>query len=256
MPNPLGSFVWYELMTTDPDAAARFYGAVVGWKIARDAGPAAGPVDYRHIQRSDGGNNGGVLRLTPEMCAGGARPCWMGYLSVRDVDAAVKAITADGGRLLLPAFDLPVGRIAMIADPQGVPVYVMKPIPPAGAPDATSDVYWNELATPDLRAAKAFYTKHFGFAFNESMSMGELGDYCFIEHGGQVIGAMMQKPREAPAGFWNYYICVPALDVAVAAVVANGGKVLMGPHEVPGGEWIINGVDPQGAAFSLVAERR
>lgn len=265
MANPLGSFIWYELMTTDPDAAAAFYGAVVGWKISGEANPAAGGVDYRHIIRADGGSNGGVLGLTKAMCDGGARPCWLGYLSVADVDEAVKAIVADGGQSVMPAFDLDVGRIAMVADPQGVPIYVMKPIPPAGAEDKTSDVYdrcavqhvsWNELYAPDLEAAKAFYARHFHFEFNETMPMGPMGDYCFIDHGGQTIGAMMQKPAQVPAGMWNYYIRVADIDTAAETIKAEGGQVFNGPMEVPGGDWIINAMDPQGAAFSLTGARK
>jgi predicted enzyme related to lactoylglutathione lyase len=263
MTNPLGSFIWYELMTTDPDGAASFYGKVVGWKIVGRPDAAAGGIDYRHIVRADGGGNGGVLGLTEAMCDGGARPGWLGYLYVADVDAAVKAIAADGGKSLMPAFDLEVGRIAMVADPQGIPLYVMKPIPPAGREGEASDVYdrwaeqhvsWNELYTPDIDAAKAFYAKHFHFEFNESMPMGEMGDYCFIDLGGQTIGAMMQKPPHVPAPGWNYYIRVADLDASVAAVKAGGGQVINGPMEVPGGDRIINGIDPQGAAFSLVAK--
>src|SRR3546814_8741416 len=91
------NFIWYERMTSDPAGAARFYGAVVGWTIAADRDPAAGDVDYRMIVRGDGGNAGGVLALNADMLAGGARPAWMGYLEVADVDAAVAAIEADGG---------------------------------------------------------------------------------------------------------------------------------------------------------------
>ncbi len=263
MANPLGSFIWYELMTTDTDGARDFYGKVVGWQITAQADAQAGAPDYRHIIREDGGSNGGVLGLTDDMQQGGARPGWLGYLSVADVDAAVAAIVADGGKLLMPAFDLDVGRIALIADPQGVPSYVITPIPPAGVEDPTSDVYdysepqhvsWNELYSPDLDGAKAFYAKHFHFEFKESMPMGPMGDYCFIDHGGQQIGAMMQKPDQVPAGMWNFYIRVADLDVAIAAVTANGGQVLNGPMDVPGGDRIINGMDPQGAMFSLVAK--
>lgn len=265
MTNPLGSFIWYELMTTDPDAAATFYGAVVGWNIVGHAEPAAEGPDYRHIIRADGGSNGGVLGLTQEMCDGGARPCWLGYLYVADVDAAVKAIEADGGKSLMPAFSIDVGRIAMVADPQGLPFYVMTPIPPAGKEGEASDVYdrwaeqhvsWNELYTPDLAGAKAFYAKHFNFEFNEVMPMGPMGDYAFIDHGGERIGAMMQKPEQVPMGLWNFYIRVPRLDAAIEAVKAGGGQVLNGPMEVPSNEWIINGMDPQGAPFSLVAKER
>ena len=108
------NFIWYELMTPDPKGAAAFYGAVVGWSIAAEPDPAAGDMDYRMIGRSDGGNAGGVLALTADMLAGGARPVWLGYLHVDDVDAAVAAITADGGAVQMPAMDLPVGRIGGI----------------------------------------------------------------------------------------------------------------------------------------------
>ena len=76
-PRPLqGSNVWYELMTTDPDAATKFYGDVVGWKISESI---PGDQDYRMIGRSDGGFAGGVLGLTDEMRQHGARPIWLGY---------------------------------------------------------------------------------------------------------------------------------------------------------------------------------
>ncbi|MFT4026056.1 MAG: VOC family protein [Novosphingobium sp.] len=264
MTDPAGSFIWYELMTIDPDAAAAFYGDVVGWKIAAPGDSQSG-MDYRMIVRDDGGNAGGMFGLSQQMCDSGARPCWLGYLYAPDVDAAVAAILADGGTVKMPAMDLPVGRIAMVADPGGVPFYVMSPIPPEGAPQgAKSDVYdrwapqrvsWNELYAPDIEVAKAFYAKHFGFEYNDSMPISEMGSYWFIDHGGETIGAMMTKPPFVPAGCWNYYIRVADFDAAVERVKAGGGQVLHGSMEVPGGDWIINGMDPQGAAFSLVGTR-
>src|SRR3546814_12140870 len=104
------------------------------------------------------------------MRAGGARPGWMGYLEVADVDAAVAAIEADGGAVHMPATDLPVGRIAMVSDPQGAVFYVMDPIPPEGMEGMESDVFslteaqhirWNELATSDPGAAVPISQKHF-----------------------------------------------------------------------------------------------
>lgn len=260
-------FIWYELMTTDPDGAAKFYGDVVGWKITGHSYPGSGGgVEYRMIGRDDGGNAGGVLGLSPEMTEGGARPCWLGYLFTADVDATVAAIEADGGRTIMPANDLPVGRIAMVADPGGAPFYVMKPIPPEGQPDAQSDVYdrfapqrvsWNELYAADVEVAKAFYGKHFGMQFNDKMPMGAMGDYWFITDGGMMdaIGAMMTKPPHAPMPGWIFYIRVPSIHAAVERVKAGGGQVLNGPMEVPGGDWIINGLDPQGAPFALVGAK-
>ena len=263
MANPVGSFIWYELMSPDADASASFYGKVVGWQVAgRTATPGA--QDYRMIGRADGGAAGGVLQLAPQMLEHGTQPTWLGYLHVADVDAAVAAIEADGGKLLMPRIDLPVGSIAMVADPMGTPFYVMKPIPPPDKPDAVSDVFdvvkpqhvrWNELASPDLARAKAFYARHFGFAFNESMPMGELGDYCFIDHGGLRLGAIMQKPGASPIASWLFYFGVASVAAAKGAIEAGGGKVMMGPHQVPGGDWIIVAADPHGVPFGIVGPK-
>ncbi|MDE2305201.1 MAG: VOC family protein, partial [Gammaproteobacteria bacterium] len=243
MHDSIGGFIWYELMTSDADAAARFYGRVIGWTIGPAAKAAAGTADYRMIERADGGFAGGVLQLTSDMVSQGAHPTWLGYLCVADVDDSVRAIVADGGRVLMPRTDLPVGAIAMVTDPLGQPFYVMAPIPPAGKPEAKSDVFdptaaqrvrWNELASPDLARAKSFYAKHFGFAFNESMPMGAAGDYCFIDLGGQRLGAIMQRSADAPVGSWLFYFGVASIRAAHAAIEAGGGRVVNGPHEVPG----------------------
>jgi predicted enzyme related to lactoylglutathione lyase len=259
-----GSFIWYELMTPDPDAAAKFYGAVVGWKIA-GANTTPDGKDYRNIQRDDGGAAGGVLKLTADMQKHGALPIWLGYLHVTDVDAAVKAIEADGGKTLMPRTDLPVGKIAMVADPMGTSFYVMAPIPPPGKPDAKSDVFdtkapqrvrWNELSSPDLARARQFYARHFNFQFNEVMPMGPMGDYCFIDHDGVRLGAMMQKPANRPGPpAWLFYFRVDSLAAARRAVEAGGGHITNGPHEVPGKEWVVAATDPAGAAFGLVSAR-
>ena len=255
-----GGFIWYELMTSDVTAAAGFYRAVVGWRIADRADSPSG-VDYRMIGRGDGGYNGGVLALTSDMMDRGARPTWLGYLHVADVDRAVTAIEVDGGRLLMPRRDLPVGAIAMVADPMGAPFYVMAPIPPPGKPDAKSDVFdvsaaqhvrWNELASPDKTQAKRFYSRHFGFEFKDSMPMGALGSYDFIDHDGVRIGAILQKSPQSPAAAWLFYFGVRSITAAKAAIEAGGGTVTNGPHPVPGGDWVIIAVDPQGATFGVV----
>ena len=260
-PRPLqGSHVWYELMTPDSDGAAKFYGAVVpGWTIGD---PIGGEQDYRMICRSDGGFGGGVLRLTDEMRSHGARPIWMGYIGVDNVDATVAAIEGKGGKALMPAFDIPQGRIAMVADPQGNPFYVMKPVPPADQPEGESDLFspteeqrvsWNELTTPDPSAARQFYGDLFGWTSDEFMPMGELGEYRFFAFGGRMIGAVCGVQPGGSQG-WRYYIRVPSIARSVEAVNANGGTVAMGPHEVPGGDHIIIGKDPQGAEFALVGK--
>ena len=120
-PNPPGDFIWYELMTPDAEGAKAFYDAVVGWNIGEGVAEFNG---YRMINTGDGGAAGGVLPLDDEMQQHGARPTWLGYISVRDVDSKVAAIEESGGKSLMPPTDIPnVGRIAMVADPQGAPFY-------------------------------------------------------------------------------------------------------------------------------------
>lgn len=262
MSNAPGAFIWYELMTTDPEGAGAFYGAITGWSVT-PSDPSS-PNDYRFIMRGDGGSAGGMLPLTAEMQAGGAHAAWMPYLQVANVESAAAAIVSDGGRLLMPIMTIAVGTIAMVADPQGVPFYIMAPIPAPGHEGQSSDVFspdkpqhvrWNELASPDLEAAKAFYAEHFGFEFNNSMPMGELGDYCFIEHSGQTLGAIMQQSDPGQPALWLPYIGVPSTMAAKDAIEEHGGTVAMGPHEVPGGDWIVVAIDPQGAMFGVVGPK-
>jgi hypothetical protein len=252
-----GGFIWYELMTTDAEAAKAFYDGLVGWDVQK------GPEEYgtyRVIGRSDGGFAGGLLPITDEMAEHGARPTWLGYIHVADVDDAVARIDAAGGKTLMPATDIPsVGRIAMVSDPQGAPFYVMKPIPPAGDPDAQSDVFspdalqrvgWNELSTSDPAAARRFYGELLGWGSDEFMDMGEMGEYRFFDHDGQRIGALFPNPQGPTR--WRYYIRVPSISAAKGTAETNGATITIGPHQVPTGDWIVGGRDPQGAEFALV----
>jgi predicted enzyme related to lactoylglutathione lyase len=255
-PNPQGDFIWYELMTTDAEGAKAFYDAVIGWDIGEGAAEFQG---YRMIN-SGGSFAGGVLPLTDEMQQHGARPTWLGYIHVNDVDRSVETIERAGGKVLM-THDIPnVGRIAMVTDPQGAPFYIMKPIPPEGRENEASDVFspdkigrcsWNELSTSDPIAARHFYGEQFSWTSDEFMPMGEMGEYRFIDHHGQRFGAIAgTSPGQHP--HWRYYFRVPSISKAKETAEANGGKIAMGPMEVPGGDHIVIGTDPQGAEFALV----
>lgn len=257
-PRRSGGFIWYELMSPDPVGSKHFYDAVVGWDIEPEP---AGDLDYRMIRRSDGGLAGGVLRLTEDMTTHGAFATWLGYLYVDDVDQTLSAVSSAGGKAWMPATDIPnVGRVAMLSDAQGAPFYVMKPTPPAGNPDAQSDVFspdaqqrvgWNELQTPNVEEARRFYGEQFGWDTDEFMDMGEMGKYYFIHHNGQRIGALFGTNDGQPARF-RFYFRVPSIAAAKQAAEDHGGTMQMGPHQVPTGDWIVIGRDPQGAEFALV----
>jgi predicted enzyme related to lactoylglutathione lyase len=254
--NRHGSFIWYELLTADPDAAAAFYGDVIGWTAASAGQPG---IDYR-IFSANGTPVAGHMKLPEGASEAGMRPGWLGYIGVDDVDSAVADIIGAGGKVHMPATDLEgVGRMALVADPQGVPFYVMR-----GASDEASSSFapmeaghcnWNELSTPDQNGALAFYTGRFGWDKGEVMPMGEMGGYQFIHHDGGMIGAIMTNPPGRPAA-WNFAFGVPDIDEAAAKISAGGGTVHHGPVEVPGGDWVVMASDPQGAAFMAVGARK
>ncbi len=260
MTNPVGTPIWYELLTNELARATPFYHAVLNLDIGTKADAKAGGMDYRMIGRSDGGFVGGAMALDPDMIASGVNPCWLTYFGVDDVDAVAAKATSLGGAVHMPPATLDgVGRMAMLADPQGAAFYVMR-----GASDQSSDVFsvtqaghgrWNELSTSDAPAALAFYHEVLGLAQNGAMPMGEAGDYSFIAVGGTTIGAIspVLAPGAKPA--WLTYFGVTSVSSAKAAIEAGGGTVLMGPHEVPGGDWIVVATDPQGACFGAVGPK-
>jgi uncharacterized protein len=71
------------------------------------------------------------------------------------------------------------------------------------------------------------------------------------------MGGMFNKTAEMPGPpAWTHYVMVDSVDRAVDAVKARGGQVLVGPMEVPGGDWIAQCMDPQGAVFAVHAKKR
>ena len=252
MRNPHGDFIWYELMTRDAEAAGRFYGPILGWTVGERY---PGSVDYRMIDTGNG-LAGGLLTLDDGMCEGGARPTWLGYIGVDDVDATVSRIEEKGGSVLMPAHDIPdVGRIAMMKDPQGLPFYIMRgasdEVSDAFAPDKVGHCAWNELITSDLQAAKSFYTDVFGWTLGDVMPMGPMGDYQFLEHGGRMIGAMMQSQEEGKRG-WGFAFHCADIDRAATQIPELGGTVCEGPMEVPGDQRVIMAKDVEGVRFMVV----
>jgi predicted enzyme related to lactoylglutathione lyase len=198
----------------------------------------------------------------PEQAAScGARPGWLGYIGVDDVDATAADIVKAGGAQHMPATDIPgVGRLAMLANPQGAMFYVMRGAiegtSTSFAPTKTGHCHWNELATSDPGAALTFYRKRFGWETSDAMSMGEAGDYQFLTQNGETFGAVMKRREDGPPPRWTFYFGVEDIDVATKAATERGATVHYGPVEVPGDCLIIIASDPQGALFGLVGPRR
>ena len=251
---PASRFVWYELMTADVPAAVAFYEKVVGWS-AKDSGMPG--MAYTLMMVGDA-QVAGVMETPAESKAIGAPSAWSGYLAVDDVDAKAAHVLEARGKVLRPAADIPgVGRFAVVADPQGAAFMLFKPLrddpppmPPAGAPGTTG---WHELRATDGPAVFDFYASLFGWTKGEALPMGPLGTYQLFEIDGVPSGAVMTREPDSSTPGWRYYFQVAATEAAARRVVQLGGKVTMGPHQVPGGNWVLHGLDPQGAVFALMS---
>jgi predicted enzyme related to lactoylglutathione lyase len=249
-------FVWYELMTSDMDAAERFYRSVVGWDAQAWGGP-----DARYTILNAGGKPAaGLMTIPEEARQGGARPAWIGYIYAPDVDAATERLRAAGGHVHRAPADIPeVGRFAVVSDPQGAMFMLFAPSGGDNAPTppmTPGHVGWHELYAADGPSAFDFYAAQFGWTVDHDMDMGPMGVYRLFATGGLATGGMMTKPPEVPVPMWLFYFVVPALDAASARVTEGGGQIINGPMEVPGGAWIVQCLDPQGAMFALVAAVR
>jgi len=247
------TFVWYELMTSDLDSATAFYRDVVGWD-AQDSGMPG----IRYTLLTAGSKQvAGAMTLPQEVCDAGGRPGWIGYIGVADADSAVEKLTQAGGTVHRPPEDIPgIGRFAVVADPHGATFALFHPhggSPEPAQPMAPGHVGWHELYAGDGPEAFAFYSGQFGWSKGEALDMGPMAVYQLFEANGRMIGGMMTKPAAIPHPYWGFYFTVPEIHAAIERVKAGGGQILNGPMEVPGGAWIIQAVDPQGAAFALVA---
>lgn len=244
------TFVWYELVTTDIDAALGFYGKVLGW-TARDF--PGGESRYAVVSAADKGV-GGVMAL-PE---GMKDPFWISYVGVDDADDAVAKLEAAGARIAR-RMDIPeVGRLALVTDRQGAGFAIIQ-----AASEQKSDAFdqalpghgnWHELHTTHWEDAFEFYSAQFGWTKGDAIPMGAMGTYQLFEIDGARAGAMFNDTN-LPRPMWLYYFGTPDVDVAVERITKNGGKILYGPQEVPGGAFIVNATDPQGAMFALVGPR-
>jgi uncharacterized protein len=246
----LGRFLWYDLMTTDPQGAQQFYAKVVGWGL-QPYNETGAP--YKMFTR-DGTPIGGSMELPAEAVKMGARPYWLSYIGTPDVDKTVELAKQLGARVFVPPADIPtVGRFSIVGDPQGAIIAFFAPFneqPPSRVP-LVGDVSWHELTAPSLDTSLSFYQQTAGWEQTASHDMGPMGVYQMFGRQGVTLGGMVGRPAGDAAPAWLYYFRVRDIAAAVDRVKGNGGTVVHGPHEVPGGDWVLVCVDPQGAPFAL-----
>ncbi len=248
----LGRFVWYELMTTDVEAARAFYAKVMGWGTKDASTPASAYILFTAATAPVSG-----LTLLPEPAReAGTAPHWIGYVSVADVDAAAERIKRLGGVVHVPPTDVPnISRFSIVADPQMATFALVKgrksgqeqPLEPR----RVGRVGWHELLAAECQKAFAFYGELLGWQKADAR-VGAMGTYQEFSAAGEAIGGIFNKPAELPFPFWLYYFNISDVEAAAKRVEAGGGEILYGPSVVPGGAWIVHCADPQGAVFALL----
>lgn len=247
-----GDFVWYELATTELDAAQSFYASVFAWAIEPSGMPG---MDYRLAKVGDRQ----VAGLTPIMpMMDDQLPSWRGYIGVDDVDVMAQRVTSAGGAVHYGPGDIPtVGRFAVCTDPQGAMFMIFKGAgdpPPELRPETPGAIGWHELTTTDWEGAWRFYSGLFGWEKAIAVDMGPMGTYQTFSVNGAHAGGMMTSAEALPN--WVYYVTVDDIEAAKLRITEMGGSIQRGPHEVPGGAWIIVAVDPHGAPFAVSGQRK
>lgn len=250
-----GHFVWFELMTRNPDGALDFYGKVAGWGSTPWN---SGSTPYTILTRTAEDNTGvgGMMKMEEPDFPPELPSHFMGYISTDDADGTAERIKELGGKIHHGPADIPeVGRFAVAEDPQGAFFSILQ-MAQSGEENTPQpgDFSWCELMAADYATAYDFYNTLFGWQTDTDMDMGGGMIYRIFRpsDGTRSVGGIFTKPDDVPSPpMWIYYIHVADLDASLAAVRENGGQVVYGPQEVPGGDRIAQCIDPEGTFFAL-----
>jgi predicted enzyme related to lactoylglutathione lyase len=251
-----GSFCWFELATTDQNAAKNFYSSLFGWSVADYP---MGPEDFYSMFRLDGRDAAAGYTMRKEQRAQGVPPHWMLYIAVANADQSVAKAAQAGATVLAPPFDvMDAGRMAVIQDPTGAIFSVWQPNrnPGTGIGGVDSTVCWADLSTPDPERAKKFYSELFGWEMMKDPQ--DPSGYIHIKNGEQFIGGIPPAEHRNPNAppHWLLYFQVASAEASTSKAAQLGGKVLMPPRKMENvGTWSIV-ADPQGAVFALFKSAR
>jgi len=241
MASARGHFIWHELRTSDVKGATGFYGKVAGWTTQ------AWDKDQSYLMFMSGKSGmGGMLREEPRR--------WLPYIGTDDTEVAVWEAQRLGGKVIKDTESIPsIGKFAVLQDPWGAVFAVLQPESQANPkyPVPVGDFSWHELVTKDTETAFKFYSALFGWQKTSAMDMGPDGVYQMYGWKGRQIGGIYRQPKTMPAGpRWVSYIRVRDAKAAAEIAKKSGGQILQ-MMEVPGGDWIAVGTDPQGVEFAV-----
>ena len=246
-----GSFCWFELGTSDPNAAKNFYSAVFGWKI--DDKPMGPSFTYTIFKLEDRDVAGGY-QLMPDMVASGVPPHWMIYVQSADVDATAAKCKELGGAVMSPPMDVAdLGRMVTLQDPSKAVISVWQPKKHTGSriTGVSGSFCWADLSSQSPDLAVPFYESLFGWKMVRSENPDD--KYLHIKAGEQMIGGVVPADRRDPKmpSHWLSYFQVTDCDATAAKATSNGGTLLFGPMTMEKVGRMAYVADPQGAIFAL-----
>jgi uncharacterized protein len=249
-----GAFFWRDLMTTDQDAALKFYGDLFGWKLHQKF--EMGGDEAYYILENNGERFGGMTKLSPDA---GSHPYWVSYIRTPDIDATAARATEIGGSIMFGPEDIPeVGRFAIIADQAGAGFSAMTdtmqaPVP-VGDDVPAGGVSWNELLTSDVEGSQKFYADLFGYNA-ETMDMGGGMNYTVlsVERDGEPVqvAGIFAKPEQMRVSAWMIYFKVDDLDASRTKIEELGGTNVGPVIDVPEVGRMSTAMDSTGGYFSI-----
>jgi len=222
-----GKFIWADLFTTDPVAAAKFYSGLFGW--------TTNSIDQNgRIYTVFSNGSRPVAGLAPRHAANSKRPSrWISYIAVPDINATLALVAKAGGKVRAPARDFPDrGAQAIIADVDGAPVGLIQSTS-GDTPDtepAPGDWNWFELYGKEPKAASAFYAHVFNYAVSPDNRTARKNDFL-LNSGDLPRGGVAPLPaREDATPGWLGVVRVASIDEALTRVTALGGEILVAPR--------------------------
>lgn len=238
-----GTPSWADLATSDTAGALGFYGSLFGW-TAEDVGGEAG--GHYTMLRKDGKD---VAALYTAVAAQDPSR-WNTYISVADAHAAARRVEYAGGNVITAPIDVAgSGRMAVVQDPAGALLALWEARGHNGARlvNEPGSLCWNELITPNLERAAAFYGTLFGWS-SRTYQVGPV-PYTEFRRGPRRVAGMTEMSGVEPC--WSVSFAVADADDTAAAVERLGGRTTRPVRPVPLGR-AASFADPHGAAFSIL----
>lgn len=234
-----GKFVWCDLASEDPTIAVAFYRAMFGWSFE--------PLSPSYIEvRHRGRAIAGAVRLSNK---DEAKPesLWVCSLSVLNVQTATQLAMAEGGQILEGPFDSTRGSFAVVRDPMGATLVVLRS-KQGDLPDVqptVGDWLWIDLFTQDIQTAERFYAALVGYESGRIELAGAA--YTVFRQAGRARAGVVELPFKQVDDNWLPYIRVADTEQAVKRAVSLGGEILLRKGDTA----VL--VDPMGAAFGVQA---